>query len=101
VVKERTSREDYRIELSNGKKRVLSYQELVSMLNKDDEDDVERWTFNEIKGHRWSKDKNRKGKVDVLISWEGNVLLLFLYFWFISNDISIIVNIATPSLLLC
>ena len=41
------------------------------MLNKDDEDDVERWTFEEIKGHRWSKDKNRKGKVDVLISWKG------------------------------
>ncbi len=41
------------------------------MLNKDDEDDIKRWTFEEIKGHRWSKDKNRKGKVDVHISWEG------------------------------
>lgn len=71
VVKERISEEDYRIELSNGKNRVLSYQELISMLNKDEEDDVERWTFEEIKGHRWSKDKNRKGKVDVLISWKG------------------------------
>ena len=61
VVKERIS----------GKNRVLSYQELISMLNKDDEDEAERWTFEEIKGHRWSKDKNRKGKVDVLISWKG------------------------------
>ena len=41
------------------------------MLNKEDEDDVERWTSEEIKGYRWSKAKNRKGKVDVLISWEG------------------------------
>ena len=71
VVKERVSEDDYRIEFSNRKNRVLSYQELVSMLNKDDEDDVERWMFKEIKGHRWSKDKNRKGKVDILISWEG------------------------------
>ena len=68
---ERISGEDYRIEISNGKNRVLSYQELVSMLNKDDEDDAVRWTFDEIEGHRWSKDKNRKGKVDVLISWVG------------------------------
>jgi len=71
VVKERIGEEDYRIELSNGNHRVLSYQELIPMLNKDDEDDVERWTFEEIKGHRWSKDKNRKGKVDVLILWKG------------------------------
>ena len=40
-------------------------------LCKDDEDDVEKLTFEEIKGHRWSKDKNRKGKVDALISWEA------------------------------
>jgi len=71
VIMERISEDDYRIELSNEKNRVLSYQELVSMQNRDDEDDVERWTFEEIKGHRRSKDKNRKGKVDVLISWEG------------------------------
>ena len=71
VVKERISEEDYRIELSNGKNRVLSYQELISMLNKDDEDDIERQTFEEIKDHLWSKDKNRKGKIGVLISWKG------------------------------
>jgi len=41
------------------------------MLNKDDEADAERWTSEETKGHRWSKDKHEKGKVDVLTSWEG------------------------------
>ena len=71
MVKERILEEDYRIKLSNGKNRIWSYQELISMLDKDDEDDVERLTFEEIKGHRWSKDKNRKGKVDILISWKG------------------------------
>jgi len=71
VIKERISEDDYHIEFSNEKDRVPSYQELVSMLDKDDEDDVEGWTFEEIKDHCRSKDKNRKGKVDVLISWEG------------------------------
>jgi len=71
VIKERISEDDYRIELSNEKNRVLSFQEVVSILNKDDAADVGRWTFEESKGHRWSKDKHRKRKVDVLFSWDS------------------------------
>ena len=41
------------------------------MINKDDEEAVEQWTYESIDAHRWSQDPNRKGKVDVLISWEG------------------------------
>ena len=71
LIKERVSEDAYRVEVPNGKQRIIEYQELVNLLNEDDEEDVERWTFESIKAHRWSKDKKRKGKIDILLSWEG------------------------------
>jgi hypothetical protein len=40
------------------------------MANRDDEDGEERWTFDEILDHRWSKLPGRKGKIDVLVRWD-------------------------------
>ena len=71
VVRQQFDDDHYRLELANGKQRIIEYNQLINMINKDEEEDVERWTYESIDAHRWSKDPNRKGKVDVLISWEG------------------------------
>ena len=40
-------------------------------MNKEHEEGVDRWTYEDILDHRWSKDPERKGKIDVLIGWKG------------------------------
>ena len=70
IVKERVDEEQYRVEYKNGKNQLYTYQELIEILNKADEDGEERWTFDEVGGHRYSKNKKRKGKIDVLIRWD-------------------------------
>jgi hypothetical protein len=62
----------YRVEMENGKNKTYELEDLINILNKDDEDDVERWTFEKIlvhHGHRQSPE--RKGRLDVLMKWEG------------------------------
>jgi len=49
----------------------MDYNEIINALNKEEEDGVERWTFEEILDHRWTKDPKWRGKIDVLIKWEG------------------------------
>ena len=71
TIKDLIREDDYCIEFSNGKQQVIEYQYLINTLNKYDEDDVERWTFETINDHRWYKDKNQKGKIYVLISRDG------------------------------
>lgn len=70
-IQEKIDDDSFRVEFSDGKQKIYDYNELINLINKDDEDGVERWTFDTILGHRWSKDKNRKGKVDVQIKWDG------------------------------
>ena len=70
-VVERVSDDTYRVEFPNGKQRVYEYAEIVAMANKADDDGEERWTFENIVDHRWSPDPDRKGKLDVLIKWQG------------------------------
>ncbi|MEM7375851.1 MAG: reverse transcriptase domain-containing protein, partial [Bacteroidota bacterium] len=47
------------------------YEELINMINRPDEDGVELWDFEKILNHRWSKDPNRKGKMDIQMKWAG------------------------------
>lgn len=68
-VKERISDNQYRIAYDNGKNQILDYNELVNLLNKDDEEKVDRWVFEDIVGHRPSKDV--KGGVEVEVKWQG------------------------------
>ena len=51
------------IELSkNGKQKLLEYNELINIINKDEEENVERWTYESIQQHRWSPNPYRKEK---------------------------------------
>ena len=70
-MKQKLDNNHYCLELANGKQQVVDYNELINMINKDEEEAVERWTYGSIDVHQWSQDPNQKGKVDVLISWEG------------------------------
>jgi len=67
---EEIDKDTYRVAFDNGKQRVYDYEEIVAMANKEDEDGEERWTFDKILNHRWSKLPNRKGRIDVLVKWD-------------------------------
>ena len=71
MIKERISRDDYHIELSNRKQRILEYQKLINMLNKYDKEYVGSCTFEEFKDHHYPNGNYRKGLIYVLISWDG------------------------------
>jgi hypothetical protein len=70
-IQERVDETSYRVAFDNGKQRTYEYHDIIEMVNHDDEDGVERWTYEKILDHRSSPDKGRKGKIDVLIKWEG------------------------------
>jgi hypothetical protein len=70
-VKQRVDDTSYRVAFDNGKQRTYEYEEIIAMANRDDEDGVERWTYEKILNHRWSPEKGRKGKIDVQIKWAG------------------------------
>jgi hypothetical protein len=70
-VKQRIDDSSYRVAFDNGKQRTYEYEEIIQMANRDDEDAVERWTYEKILHHRWSPDKGRKGKIDVQLKWAG------------------------------
>ena len=36
-----------------------------------DKDAAEKWEYESILYYHWSKDKKRKGKIDVLLKWAG------------------------------
>jgi hypothetical protein len=69
-VKEQLNDKKFRVAFENGKQKVYEFEELIAILNREDEEDVERWSFQDILSHRRSKDKKRKGKMDLLIKWE-------------------------------
>lgn len=60
----------YRVEFEDGKQQTYEYEELIAIVNRDDEEDVERWTFDKILKHRDSPTKGRKG-IEVLVTWVG------------------------------
>ena len=43
----------------------------MNLINKDEGENVERWTYESIEEHIWSPNPDRKGKIDVLIKWYG------------------------------
>ena len=40
-------------------------------MNEDEEDEVERWTFDKILAHITNKKPKLRGQIDVLVKWEG------------------------------
>ncbi len=52
TIKEKVDKDTYQVALPNGKQRVLEYNELITLLNRDDEDGAERWDLEAIIGHR-------------------------------------------------
>ena len=70
-VKEQVNDKEFRVTFENGKQKIYEYEELVDKINKDDDDDEERWTFEEILSHRWSPLEGRNGKIDLLLKWKG------------------------------
>jgi hypothetical protein len=71
-VVQRVNDTDFRVSFDNGSQKVYHYETLVAKLNKQDEDDSERWSFNNILKHRTGTTRNnRAGKIDLLIEWEG------------------------------
>ena len=43
----------------------------MTKANRDQEGAVEDWEHESILNHRWSRDKKRKGKIDVQTKWVG------------------------------
>ena len=43
---------------------------MIELLNKKDKDGAELWGLQKILDHRWSKEKERKGRQDVLVLWD-------------------------------
>ena len=70
-VKERIDETRYRVAYPTGKQKVYDYETIVNLVNKPDDDDAERWTFDRILSHRWSSEPGRRGKIDVLVKWKG------------------------------
>jgi len=50
----------YRVKFKDGKQQTYEYEELIAIVNRDDEEDVEHWTFDKILKHRDSPTKGRK-----------------------------------------
>ena len=71
TVAEQIDDNKFRVEFANGKQRVYEYEDLIAKLNRPEEDGAEYWEYESILDHRWSKDPNRKGRLDVLIKWAG------------------------------
>ncbi len=61
----------YHVRMDNGRHHTYDYSEIISRVNKADEEAVDRWEFDHIIRHRWAKDKSRKGRMDLLIKWTG------------------------------
>ena len=68
---ERVDDDLYRVRFDDGKNRTYDYEELIELANHDDEEGVERWTFEKILNHQYSKDPKRKGRIDVQVKWQG------------------------------
>jgi hypothetical protein len=60
----------YRVEFEDGKQQTYENEELIAIVNRDDEEDVECWTFDKILKHRDSPTKGRKG-IEILVTWVG------------------------------
>jgi len=71
TVRERFNDGTYRVEYPDGKQRIYEYEDLIDKLNRQDEDDEERWTFDKILSHRWSPLPERRGKIDLQLKWDG------------------------------
>ena len=72
TIAEQVDDETYRVNFNNGKQKLYEYNELIDMLTKQDDSDAEYWEFDEVVDHRYSKDPDRKGKVDVKLNWTNH-----------------------------
>ena len=70
TVVERVDDENYRVQLENGKSRIVEYNDIIQQLTASDDEDADRWEYEGIISHRWGKDI-RKGKIDLHVKWKG------------------------------
>jgi hypothetical protein len=70
-VKEQINDDLFRITFQNGKNKIYEYGELITLINKQNEDGEDRWTYDKIVDHKWSQETDRKEKIDVLVKWKG------------------------------
>ena len=69
-VKELNDDNTYLIEYADGKETNFTYAELTDLLNKENEDGNEYWTYSEILDHRKNTKKNGKQVMEVLVKWD-------------------------------
>ena len=77
-VVDQVNKKEFRVNLDNGKSGIIDYAEIIRQLTHMDEEASDRWEIDKIIGHRWGKEKDRKGKIDINIkckdyddiSWE-------------------------------
>jgi len=60
----------YRVQLKNGKLRIIKYNDIIQQLTASDEEDADSWEYDGIISHQWGKDI-RKGKIDLHVKWKG------------------------------
>ena len=60
----------YRVQLENGKLRIIEYSDIIQQLTASDDQDAGSWEYDGIISHRWGKDI-RKGKIDLHVKWKG------------------------------
>ena len=51
VVKEKLKDNKFRVAYENGKQKVFGFEKLIALLNKEDEQDIERCSFDQILNH--------------------------------------------------
>ena len=61
----------FHVVFSNGKHRTFEYEDIINKANQEEDGVVADWEYEMILDHRWSKDRKRKGKIDVLLKWAG------------------------------
>ena len=59
----------YQVEYADGNEDHLTYEEIINLLNKENEDGYHLWTFKEILDHRFRK---KNGKTFIQVLWDTN-----------------------------
>jgi hypothetical protein len=71
VVRQRMDNKTFRIKCKDGKLDMLTYNKLTEALNHPNEDNEERWTYDETISHHNKKiGPNKKYEKQVLIKWD-------------------------------
>ena len=60
------------MEFEDGKQEIYQYTTLIDKLTHHEEDGIERWEFDTILNHRYTRDKDGKQILEVLVKWVGD-----------------------------